>query len=199
MNIRGALAAGVLALLASYFVLELRAVGINPPAPVGPAGIALLDVGKVLESNTRLQQQLSQLNIEVRKSEDDLRAAQAEIGGLAERSRGLSPGSTERQQLEENMLRRQGEVEAQFNLKRRGYYELESQIYCAMATEMNDVVRRYADQHGIRLVLRINNSPVDAHNRESVLSNINKEVVFGREVDITAEIITELNHGSAQR
>jgi Skp family chaperone for outer membrane proteins len=191
------LAVGVVAIVAFCGTYELRAVAVGQNAVAGSVRVAVLDVGDVIQHHVRLQQQLGKLNSDVRQAEEALQHARAEMEELAQQSRDFQAHTPERKSLEDRLMHRQAEVEARFSLERKAFYEQESRMYGDVARELNEVVRQYANEHGISLVLRISRAPVDLNNRESILSEINKEVVFSSDGDITSAILAELNRQAA--
>ena len=77
--------------------------------------------------------------------------------------------------------------------KKKTILERETQIYYNVFQEINYEVRNFADRHGISLVLRYNSEPVDTSNPQSVRAEINKSVVYQRNIDITDSVLNELN------
>ena len=71
--------------------------------------------------------------------------------------------------------------------------EREAKIYYTVYQEVNDEVKYYSDRNGITMVLRFNGDPVDVNNRESVMREINKPIVYQNGVDITPKILEALN------
>jgi hypothetical protein len=57
------------------------------------------------------------------------------------------------------------------------------------------MVKYYAQQHSIGLVLRFNGDKVDPNRRESVLRAINDPIVHQNNIDITPDSLALLNRG----
>ena len=159
--------------------------------------VALLDVGFVLENHARLNQALAKLGDEVRVSEEKLQLANHELQKMVANSNELKAGSPEWKTLEEQIARRRTQLDLEFGNQRKNFYQQESNLYFEVSQEINQVVQRYADQNGLRLVLRVNRAPVDVTSRQSVLNDINKEVIFSREADITTAILDEVKRSAA--
>lgn len=52
----------------------------------------------------------------------------------------------------------------------------------------------YAEKHGIELVLRFNGEPIERNNLQTVMQQLNRQVVFNNKgIDITDEILRQVN------
>jgi hypothetical protein len=83
-------------------------------------------------------------------------------------------------------------------IQKREFQEREAALYFKTIQEINDQVRVYAENNQIGLVMKFNGDPIDAADRDSVMRELNKPVMYyNRGIDITPIILTELNRGAA--
>jgi predicted TIM-barrel enzyme len=66
-------------------------------------------------------------------------------------------------------------------------------IYNDTYSEVIEAVRKHAQASGIRLVLRASDGPIDPDNQKSVLSAVNRMIVYQDGLDITDAILQRLN------
>ena len=77
--------------------------------------------------------------------------------------------------------------------QRKEFLDREAKIYYRAHLEVNDAVKYYALRHNLGLVLRFNGDPIDPNDRQDVLRAINNPVVFQNGIDITPDVLKDLD------
>jgi len=165
--------------------------GLNAPR----YGFAVVDVSYIFKNYQRFKAMMDQMKVDVEGAERTLSDERNAINQEARKLEAFKPGSPEHQREEERIT----ELKTKFNLKmtkqRKEFLDRESKIYYQAYLEVNDAVKYFALRNNIGLVLRFNGDPVDSNQREEVLRAINKPVVFQNGVDITPDVLRDLDRG----
>lgn len=178
-------------LVVASATVGLRAQGVASPAAGG--NIAVIDIGRIFKNHVRFDRMMKELKRDVDAEETQLKKERSTIQQFAEKMQGIKPNHPDYKRLDEDLSRRQAEWQLKMSSKKKTILERETQIYYNVFQEINYEVRNFADRHGISLVLRYNSEPVDTSNPQSVRAEINKSVVYQRNIDITDSVLNELN------
>jgi Skp family chaperone for outer membrane proteins len=156
-------------------------------------GIAVVDISYIFKKHARFRDTMESMKKEMDSVETTLKADRDEIAGKEKQRDAYNVGSAEYKRIDEEVAR----MMAEFNLKmtklRKDFLDREAKTYYQTYVEISDAVSYYAKHHDIGLVIRFNGEPVDPNRREEVLKEINKEVVFQNQVDITPDVLALLN------
>ncbi len=133
---------------------------------------------------------------EMESAEGELKAERGQVQAREEQRTSFKVGSPEFKKIDEEIAR----LKAEFNLKagriRKDFLEREAKVYYQTYLEVSNMVKYYAQQHSIGLVLRFNGDQVDPNRRESVLRAINDPIVHQNNIDITPDILALLNRSN---
>jgi Skp family chaperone for outer membrane proteins len=189
-------------LLTTAAAAVLSTIGLLSPAaqaqnPAGinasKHGIAVVDISYIFKKHARFRETMDNMKKEMDSVESTLKADRDQIDSKQKQRDTYNVGSAEYKQLDEEVAR----MMAEFNLKmtrlRKDFLDREAKAYYQTYMEISDAVRYYATRHDIGLVIRFNGEPVDPNRREEVLKEINKEVVFQNQIDITPDVLALLN------
>jgi Skp family chaperone for outer membrane proteins len=181
----------VAALLTLYVVADVQAQKGGAAGP--PPQVAVIDVSYVFKNHTRFQGQMEGMKKDVEAAEEALKKERDRIQKLMDKMKDYKPGTADYNKFEEDVTHMQADFQVRTQLQKKEFLEREAKIYMQVYREVSDSVKYYAERNGIAMVLRFNGDPVDPNNRESVLREINKPIVFQRDVDITPAILDDLN------
>jgi Skp family chaperone for outer membrane proteins len=156
-------------------------------------GFAVVDISYIFKKHDRFRTTMESMKKEMESTEAELKADRDKIAQLEERRNTYNAGAAEYKQLDEELARQMAEFNLKMTRLRKSFLEREAEIYYRTYLEVNDAVKYYATQHNIGIVIRFNGEPVDPNNREGVLREINKPVVFQNQIDITPDILVLLN------
>ena len=179
------------------------------PAAQAPAGggspgqnashfkVAVVDITYIFKNYQRFNAMMNQMKADVESTEKALAEERRLINQEVELLNGkFQPGTPEFQREDDRIT----ELKTKFNLKmtkqRREFLDREAKIYYQAHLEVNDAVKYYALRHNLGLVLRFNGDPVDPNDRQDVLRAINNPVVFQNGIDITPDVLKDLDRQS---
>jgi Skp family chaperone for outer membrane proteins len=167
------------------------------PTQIGLNGMAVVDVAYIFKNHARFKQQMDGMKAKVDQAEEAVKKAQADMKAMVEQSKAYQPGTPEYKRIEADLTKKQADLQVQVNLQKKDFMEQEGKIYYAVSVEVEDAVKRLATKSNIALVLRFNGDQVDASNRDDILRNINKPIVFyDPRMDITPYILQDLNRST---
>lgn len=171
-----------------------------PAKPAASPSIALLDVSYIFKNHARFKGQMEDMKADVERAEQTVKAEREAIGKLVERLPEFRKGTPDYKNMEEELTKRQAELQVQVTLQKNEFLQREAKIYHNVYQEIWQVTDYYAKQNGIDMVLRFNGDPVDAERPDSVLAFINKPVVwYQKQLDITPAVLQELNRNAPVR
>lgn len=175
--------------------LAIVAVGVlrGEPAPQEavqggkPTQVALVDVSKIFKNYKRFEKQMEELKQDVEQAEVAYKSQKKELTTRKEKVKelGEAEAKTENQEIE----RLQAAFDQAVAETKKDFGTRESDIYYNAYQKVSAVVERYAREHGISLVLRFSAEAADPSNREAVLREINKPILFHDGLDITPAIL----------
>jgi Skp family chaperone for outer membrane proteins len=183
----------LLNLLSSYAFAQPPAA--RPAArPAGGGNIALLDVSYIFEKHARFKGMMDDMKADVEKEENQVKAERETMRKLVDGLERLKSNPVEYKRMEEEITRRQADLQAQIAIRRKDFLQREAKIYQIVYQEIVQEVDYFCAANGIDLVLRFNGDPVDADKPDSVLAYINRQVVwYAKERDITPIVLARLN------
>jgi Skp family chaperone for outer membrane proteins len=188
-----------LAIVLSFFALGRVALAQAPAARPAAAqqSIALIDVSYIFKNHVRFKGQMEDMKADVERAEQQVKTERDAIQKLGERLQDYRKGTPDYKQLEEELAKRQADLSVMVTLQKNEFLQREAKIYHNVYQEIFQATNYYAKQNGYDIVLRFNGDQVDAERPDSVLSFINKPVVWYRDqLDITPMVLAELNRNA---
>jgi Skp family chaperone for outer membrane proteins len=157
------------------------------------ANIALLDVSYIFKNHPRFKSMMDEMKADVDGAESSVNKERDTIRKLVEQLDTYHKGSPDYNAMEKEIAEREANLTVKVQLQRKQFLAQEAKIYFTVYKEIEQEVDYYCSNKGIDMVLRFNGDPVDVDKPDSVLSFINKPVVYydkGR--DITPIILDSL-------
>jgi Skp family chaperone for outer membrane proteins len=187
-----------LALIAAAFSLAL--VGPNlcsaedAAKPTTRKGtVAVLDITAIFKESKRFNAEMTKMKDDVAKATENVKKEQDKIKAQTEELEKLPSGSEERLKQEEYIAKVQAALAASVNLQKQTFLRREAAVYYDIYKRIDAEVETYAKENGIEVVIRTAKQTVDSSKPDSVLSYVNKPVVWtSPEADITAAIAERL-------
>ena len=202
-HLLAALAAGILllGLIAAYGIAQQPAA---PPvaapargAPVSMGGVALLDVNYVFKKHARFKALMDEMKANVQMAEARVKRDRETLRKLAEQLEQYQNGSDQYKRKEEEMAKLQADVGVRVQLEKKDFLQREAKIYHSVYQEIAQHVRYYSQTNGISMVLRFNGDPSDVNKPDTVIREINKQVVwYAGHLDITPVILARVNQSN---
>ena len=162
------------------------------PAPARSAGgpnVALLDVSYLFEKLPHFKAYMKEITDDAQKAQDDVKREEQEIKKLAESAEAVR-GTPRFKAIEEEITKRRGDLAVKIELQRRNFQQRQAKLYLTVYKEVQDQAAMVCSQYGYDIVLRFNGDPVDAENPQSVLTFINRPVVwYAEQRDITPFVL----------
>ncbi len=156
--------------------------------------VAIVDLTYIFANHIRFKALVEDMRKDVEAAESDLKAAKESIEKLAENIDSYQKSSKEFKDLEEDLAKRQADLQVQVNIQKRNFMEQEAKIYLSIYREVLDHVKYHAEKNGISLVLRFNGDPVEGDDLQGVMRELNRQVVYyNRTIDITPIVLDACN------
>jgi Skp family chaperone for outer membrane proteins len=154
----------------------------------------VIDVGYIFKNHARFKAAMDKMKDEVMAAENGLKAERDRINGLMEQLKGFNVGTPEFKKLEAEVAKAQGDFNVTAQLQKKDFMDREAKVYLQVYNEIEQAVSQFARQHGIAVVHRFDGDPVDSSDRNRILGNITKPIVFyDPQVDITPDVLKILN------
>ena len=164
----------------------------QPQRPLSP-GIAIIDLTYIFENHSRFQAMKQDLENDVKRAEENLKALKKQADELIELRKEYNPGTPDYKRLDEQVIQRQAELQTKVKLQRKDFVLREAKNYHNVYREIADEVRYYSERNGINVVLRFNGEPTHPSMPEEVLKALNKPIIYyNRAIDITPIILERL-------
>jgi Skp family chaperone for outer membrane proteins len=156
--------------------------------------IAVLDVAKVFKAHTKFNQQLEAIQAQAQKLKSEVDTSQQELRQQAQRvSETLNVGSRERKEAEADLEQKMTSLRTYARQSEAELMSQEAKIYYDTYLQMQKIVTEAAQANNISLVLRFDSSETNTQERASVVSLVNRTIVFQTNSDITDYVIGQMN------
>ena len=193
----------ILAIIVSFGYLISLAVAQTSPArsgqPTGGPRLALIDVTRIFKTHARFKQLMEEMKRDVQAAETKVKMERDAINKLAtEILPTFNKGTEQYSQTEEQLASRQAKLAVDVNRQKNEFLQRESMIYHNVYQEILQATDYFCKQRGIDMVLRFNGEQVDVQRPDSVLTFINRPVVwYDPGLDITDFILQDVNRAAA--
>ena len=168
------------------------------PAPVNQLGIAVIDVTYILDHYSRLKQDTEKFKRDMDDAEAQLKRERDVMAKKAEKLKTFKPGTPDFKALEEEIIKAESDWKLRVNRQKGEFAERDANNFLKAYQELTQQVKVYADRNNISLVLRFNGARVDPTNPQAVQMELSKMVMYyHKDIDITDQILTELNRSAA--
>jgi Skp family chaperone for outer membrane proteins len=155
--------------------------------------VAVLNMDRVFKTYQPLLDKLAPIKDEAKELEQTVQLRQAELETVATQLRGAQPGTSEFQKLQAQAVKLQNELRQFVEKERAGLQKQESVVYLAFFRELEEAVRKYSKDHGIKLVIRQQDNSLDENQPlADILKTLNRGIIYEDELDITDEILIAL-------
>jgi Skp family chaperone for outer membrane proteins len=181
MNARLPIAA---ALLLALLLLLPAAAQETPALPV-----AVLNLDVLFKEDRGVTNALARLRAEAQELDKTVALRQAELEAVQADLRKAQPGSADFRKLQQEVIKLTGELQ-QFIQRERANVQLkEAKIYLAAYRDIEEVVKEYCKQRGIKLVIRQQTTSLaEDQPAQEIVKALNRIVIFEEGLDITEEI-----------
>jgi Skp family chaperone for outer membrane proteins len=166
--------------------------------PAGAPRMALLDVGRIFKSHQRFKSAMEDMKRDVEEAERRVKAERERIAKLAESMQQFHKGTQDYNDMERELAKAQADLQVQVSLQKNQFLQREAKTYHDVYQEIWQATDYFCKQNRIDMVLRFNGDKADVDRPDSVLSQINRPVVwYDPGLDITDQILADLNRTPA--
>jgi Skp family chaperone for outer membrane proteins len=190
----------ILAIVVSLGYLISLAVAENPlparsAAPTSGPRLALIDITRIFKTHTRFKQQMEEMKRDVQAAESRVNAERQAIQKLVtEGLPSLNKGTQQYAEMEEQLASRQAKLQVDVARQKNDFLQREAMIYHNVYQEILQATDYFCRQRGIDMVLKFSGDQVDVQRPDSVLTFINRQVVwYDPGLDITEFILQDVN------
>jgi Skp family chaperone for outer membrane proteins len=181
----------------TFALLVLAVQNLSPGTPAAEQAtvypVAMLDLTKVFKQCERFTDRSEKMRQEVTAAECELKGKRDAYTALTRQLESLKRGTDEHRRLEAELKKTAETLNAEVKLQKDAFLRQEAMLYYETYEEVQAAVRHYADQHGIKLVLRFNGDPIDRNKPDEVLKELNKSVIYQAGIDITTDVLEMVN------
>jgi Skp family chaperone for outer membrane proteins len=166
---------------------------IAPACAADPFPVAVLNTERIFRTHKPLLAQLEPIKAANAEFEKTVQLRQIELETVAGQLRRAPPGSPEFVRLQQQAVKLQGDLQQFIATERGALQKREAGILLGFYRTMDEEVRKYAQTHGIKLVLRQQESSLDENQPlPEILKSLNRPIVFDDQLDITDAILAAL-------
>jgi Skp family chaperone for outer membrane proteins len=167
--------------------------GAAMPSGHGVNGMGVIDLKFIFSKYDKFDQQMQAIRARVEAAEAEVRKEQEAIKQMGEKARTYDPSSPQFKQMEQDIMRRQSEMQIRVGTQKRQFGEDESRIYYNTAKEIDDAVRIIASRFGLNIVFRVTPDEPNPNNRAEIAAVLGKSIFYyNGQMDITPYVLQEL-------
>lgn len=156
-------------------------------------GIAVVDISYIFKEHKGFTATMERMRQEMQGLETQLKAKRDAIAQMEESRNRLDAGSEDYKKLDDQIATEKAKFNLEMDRLRKDLMERESKVYFDTYQQVSYTIANYAKQRNIGMVLRFNGDKPDPNNRNDILKDINKPVVFENNIDITRDILAIVN------
>lgn len=169
-------------------------------APQGPApsgtSVAVIDVAHIFKNHVRFNASMNDMKRDIDAFDAAMREESLKLQKKVEVMQSFAPSSNEFKKADEELAHLKSDFQIRVQAKKREFLEQEARVYYGIYREVEDAVASFAQRNRIGLVLRYTGDEMKPDDRASVLSGVNKPVVYQQNLDITQHVLNHLNAGA---
>ena len=160
---------------------------------VATGGVAIVDLSYVLKNHAGFNQRLEELRREAEAAQADLTAKRDAVQKLIVQLDDFQRGSPDYKKLEEEITKRQANLQVDLNITKKKFAETEAKVYYEAYQQVAAEIKSYADAAHINLVLKFNGDPVNKDSPEEIQREMLSLVLYyNQAIDITPIVLERL-------
>lgn len=159
--------------------------------------IALLDVSAIFKKHIRFEGWMADMKKDVVAAEQAVKAKHEQISRMIEELRRYEKGTPNYKSLEEQITQKQARMSIDVKRQKEKFLADEAKIYYNVYQEIWQATNYICRQRGFDMVLRFSAEEINPKYPESVLTGINRPVIwYNPSLDITQFVLSELNRST---
>lgn len=165
----------------------------HPAHAVGGGAVAIIDLPYILKHHGGFNQRLEELRRDAENVENDFKAKRDAIQKMMVQADDLNRGSPDFKKMEEDITKRQANLQVEINIAKKKFQEAEAKIYYEVYQQILGEVKYYAEANHIGLVLKFNGDEANKDNPEEIMREMQKMVLYNSaSIDITPVILEKM-------
>ena len=170
-----------------------------PAAAAEPFPVALVNMDRLFKNYQPLLDKLAPVREAVQELEKTLQLRSTELETVASQLRKTQPGTADFSRLQQQAAKLQADLQQFVNQERAAHQKREAGVILAFHRDLDLVIRRYAKDHGIKLVLRQQDNSLDENQSlQDIVKAVNRGILYEEDLDITDEILVALDARAKQ-
>ena len=179
--------------LGSWWFSGVRADEQPQPAKGHATRVALIDMARLFKEYPRFEELRDELKKRIDDASDELKQRLEDVKRMQSDLKEYPAGSPEFKRLEQQILSAAKELESSKKKLQGEFFQKEAELYNTCYRTLRAEVARYAEMHGIELVLRfIAQEEEESDKPEEVMKRLQAQVVYHAGLDITDEVLATL-------
>jgi Skp family chaperone for outer membrane proteins len=166
------------------------------PAAQRGTNVAVIDIKYIFENHIRFKEAMDSIKKDYDAFEAQVRGVEANLRKQIEQLKAMPAGTPEFKQLEQQVATTRTQVQLDINNKQKERVEEEAKVYHNAYQELEAEIAKFAARYGIDLVLQFSSAEIDPAKPDSVIRGLNRLVVYQNQLDITPNILQELNRNA---
>ena len=155
--------------------------------------MAIVDLSYVLKNHAGFNQRLEESRREAEAAQADLTAKRDAVQKLIVQLDDFQRGSPDYKKLEEEITKRQANLQVDLNITKKKFAETEAKVYYEAYQQVAAEIKSYADAAHINLVLKFNGDPVNKDSPEEIQREMLSLVLYyNQAIDITPIVLERL-------
>lgn len=198
-RISSALCCAAIAALLTAAVAAYAQQASNPAgANAAKFGIAVVDIPYIFKNYARFRSTSDAMKKEMETIDANVKAERASIAQAEQQRNSFNAGTPEYKKADEELARMMAEFQLKTSKLQKDFMERQAKLYYQTYLDVVNAVNAYAKSHNIGMVMRFNGEEVDVNKKDDIMRDINKQVVFQNNIDITPDVLMLLNGGAQQ-
>jgi Skp family chaperone for outer membrane proteins len=163
------------------------------PAQEGKSSVALVDLGKIVQTSKQFQMDVEAAAESVGNFEEKITRAQKEIQDVVSLLEKAPEGSEQQQQLQQLIQTIQTETQKELQGMQQKMQEAERDVLIATYKKIQSLLNDHCTKNGIDVVLRYDSEPLDPSDPQALSAGLNNRIMWHSGIDITDKILAELD------
>lgn len=162
------------------------------PAELRPCDLAVVDLGLLFKKDVKFNEQMEAMRRGVEDAEEVATTMREALEVRKNKLPELVVGSDEYKKAKSLISIETSQLTAYEKEKKQEFMSRESLNYHECHQRIMKLIERHCEVYGTRCVLRFTREAIDANDPQSILKNINRSILYEKNIDITDAIIESL-------
>jgi Skp family chaperone for outer membrane proteins len=187
----------VLSLSSLLAIAVAQNAGVRSTQPMPGSRVALIDINYLFKSHAGFNSRMEEWKRAFNAANEDFKQKRNAIAKDIEALQLLNKASPDYAQKERAVADRDAQLRVDATLSQNKFVQLEATIHYEVYQEIMQATDYFCRENNIDVVLRFNRDKTDPQRPDSILSLINRQVVWTNQgIDVTEHVLRDLNRRS---